>query len=205
MLRDGKSLTEVMDTLACRLGLSFALLPMSDEPAPTQLETKEYGQLDFQTYFVKHRWQPTLTHIRYGGAEATVSDTARTAIEQADVIIIAPSNPWLSIAPILAVDGMRDVLLSRDIPRIAVTPLIEGKAVKGPTAKLMAELGYAVSLDTIVSFYGEFINGFVYDERDMPFHSDKIPCVAYNTYMTSETEKVTLAEQLLNWIREFPS
>ncbi len=205
MLRDGKTLTHVMETLACRLGLAFGLLPMSDVPAPTQLGTNEYGQLDFQTYFVKYHWQPTLTNISYGGANASVSDNVRNAIEQADAIIVAPSNPWLSIAPILAVDGMRDAMLSRDIPRIAVTPLIEGKAVKGPTAKLMAELGYEVSLDTIVSFYGELINGFVYDERDAPFHSAKIPCIAYNTYMTTESEKVTLATHLLNWIRELSS
>ena len=144
-----------------------------------------------------------LQQLPNGGEQPKLSTSARLAIDKADAIIIAPSNPWLSIAPILAVEGAREAIANQEIPRVAVTPLIAGKAVKGPTAKLMAELGYEVALTSIVSFYNELINGFIYDKQDEPFVSDNIRCVALNTYMQTKRDKIQLAEQLMNWIREF--
>lgn len=164
---EGISLTEITRHLATALGITCTLLPMTNGEVPTIVKTHEHGDLPFQEYFVKHRWQPTITSITYLGADATASTShVRTAIASADAIIIAPSNPWLSIRPILALNGMADLLTARAIPRIAITPLIQGQAVKGPTAKLMRELGLDTTPQTVIAYYGDVINGFIGDIRD---------------------------------------
>ena len=99
---------------------------------------------------------------------SSLSSRVRTALSAADIVLIAPSNPWLSLAPILAVKGMRDLLISLDVPIVAVTPIIGGAAVKGPTAKIMSELGQEVTAANIANFYTGIINGFVNDIQNEP-------------------------------------
>lgn len=201
MTAEGHTLTHITQTLAKAYGVACNVLPMADEPIATMVNTVEHGELGFQVYFVKHRWQPVLQSIRLAGIEqATLSTAVQTAITQADALIIGPSNPWLSINPILSVPGMRGLIASRDIPRIAVTPLIAGKAVKGPTAKLMAEMRLTISIETVMEYYGAVINGFVYDERDTALQREGVRVKALDTLMTSDEKRISLAQQILEWL-----
>lgn len=205
MLNEGKTPTEVVARLAAEMGVRPTILPMTDSTVATRVYTAEYGELDFQAYFVKYQWQPTVTSLEYAGIDrAQLSAAVIDAIENANAIIVGPSNPWLSIAPILAVPGMRDLLRSRNVPRVAVTPIVEGRAIKGPAAKLMRELGYDVSADAVRAFYGDVINGFVADVRDQPAEekSSGFRNRYFDTIMTTTHEKIQLAQQLLDWIKD---
>jgi len=201
MLRQGHTLTEIVAHLATQMNIQPNILPMTDAEVATVVNTVEYGKLDFQEYFVKHRWQPTLKDLSFEGIEnAMLSTQAQAALADADMILFGPSNPWLSIAPILAVNGMRSALLARPVPRVAVTPIIAGKAIKGPAAKIMGELGYEVSAQTVADYYGDMINGFVYDQRDTPLKSHGLKTVAFDTMMKTSEDKRRLTNNILAWL-----
>lgn len=201
-LREGITLTEVTARLTKKLGIPQTILPMTDDPVATMVNTVEYGELEFQTYFVRHRWQPTVNSLRLMGIDAAkITEPVREAINRADVILIGPSNPWLSIEPILAVPGMRVLIEGRDIPRVAVTPIVGGKAIKGPAAKLMAELGYDPSVESVVQYYGEIINGFVYDQTDAELQVSLPHVLSCETIMNSDEDKILLAQTMLDWIK----
>lgn len=167
-LAGGETLSEVTDGLRRRLGIASAIVPMSDDPVRTRVETDE-GWLDFQHYFVRRRCEPRVRALEFAGAAtarlaanalAALSDPALAAI------IICPSNPYLSVDPILAVPGLREALHAASAPVIAVSPIIAGQAVKGPTAKMMAELGLVPSAATVAEHYAGLIDVFVVDEAD---------------------------------------
>lgn len=201
MLRQGFSLTEIVQHLAKNIGIKAKILPMTNIEVPTIVDTVEYGELEFQEYFVKHRWQPTVKNLQFRNIEtSSISDEVQQALHNADTIIVGPSNPWLSIAPILAIPTMRDTLLGLNVPRVAVTPIVEGKAIKGPAAKLMAELGYEVSAQSVAEYYGDVITGFIYDERDANFESYGLNSIAFDTIMTTDEDKARLSRQILNWV-----
>lgn len=203
-LQKGERLTPIMRRLTSALGIPHPILPMTDAPVATRVDTVEHGELEFQEYFVRYRWQPTLKGIRFDGVEAaSVTPEVSEALAGADAILFGPSNPWLSIAPILAVPGMREALLSRDVPRAAVTPIVDGQALKGPAAKLMAELGYIVSPGTVAQYYGNAINGFVYDKRDAALHIEGMRTVTLDTIMQTEQDRARLAVELLNWLESW--
>ena len=204
MLRTGLRLTEITKTLTKRLGICHTILPMTDAPVRTMINTIEHGELEFQDYFVRLRWQPTVTGVRFDGmSTASVSLEARAAIERADAILIGPSNPWLSIDPILAVPGMRELILSRDVPRVALSPIVAGQALKGPAAKLMAELHYEASAPTVAKYYDQIINGFVYDERDAGLNLNLKRTVTFDTIMVTDEDRAVLARRILQWIEEW--
>ncbi|NDJ87029.1 MAG: 2-phospho-L-lactate transferase [Chloroflexi bacterium] len=166
-LRSGQRLTEITARLAHKLGVAHTILPASDEPMATMVHTREKGILPFQQYFVKYRWQPTVIDLQYeGGDRAQVSGEVRAAVAAADLLVICPSNPLLSVAPILAVAGLRELIEQRQMSCIAVSPLIGGKAVKGPTAKLMREMGHEPSVLGIARFYNGLIDVLVVDSED---------------------------------------
>ena len=201
LLRQGCTLTEATRCLGEKLDLRATLLPMCDAEMPTVLDTLEYGELSFQQYFVRHRWAPTVQAIRHRNQRATaVSPTVRHALLAADLVLIAPSNPWLSIAPILAVNGMRQLLSALSAPIVAVTPIIAGDAVKGPTAKIMRELGLAVSAETVARFYAGLIDGFVDDIRNREMSLDGLRSLRLNTLMTDLDDKIALARDTLDWV-----
>ncbi len=164
----GESLSAIIASFASSLGILAQIMPMSDEPVATRVITDE-GELAFQDYFVRRRCAPVLRGLRFDGAgEARLTESARAAFESPDLeaIIIAPSNPWLSIDPLLAIPELRRALETAKCPRIAVTPIIAGDAVKGPTAKIMSELGISVSPPSVAEHYRGLIDGFVLDARD---------------------------------------
>ena len=201
MLNDGHTLTEVVSFLSKQIGVLPTMLPMTDSDVPTIVETEAMGTLGFQEYFVKHRWQPVIRSIRYNGHEqATISESVQSALESADMIIIAPSNPWLSIAPILSIPYMRELITSRNIPRVMVTPVIGGAAVKGPTAKIMGELGLEVTAETVARYYGDVITGFVNDEQNEELALDGIKTIQFDTIMMDLGDKIRLAQSVLDWI-----
>ena len=201
MLNEGHLLTDVVRFLSQQIGVQPTMLPMTDNDVPTIVETQEMGELGFQEYFVKHRWQPVIKSIRYDGHEsATISESVRSALKSADMIIIAPSNPWLSIAPMLSIPDMRELILSLDIPRVVVTPVIGGEAIKGPTAKIMGELGLAVTAETVAHFYGDVITGFVNDTQNVELALDGIKTIQFNTLMNDLDDKIQLAQSILDWI-----
>lgn len=167
-LRAGETLSAVMARLSTALGVGPALLPMSDQPVRTLVETAE-GTLAFQDYFVGCRCAPVVQAIRFDGAEdAQPAPAAVAALQRPDLaaIILCPSNPWLSMDPILAVPGMRDLVRGAGVPVLAVSPLIGGQAVKGPTAKIMAELGLACTNEAIAAHYAGLIDHLVIDVGD---------------------------------------
>lgn len=201
MLRQGNSLTEIVQHLAKNMAIEATVLPMTDTEVPTIVETVEHGKLEFQEYFVKHRWQPTVKNLHFRNMEsATMSEAVQEALMSADAVIFGPSNPWLSIAPILAVPNMRETLLSLDVPRIAVTPIVGGKAIKGPAAKLMAELGYDVSAQAVANYYGDVITAFISDEQDKALESYGLNSIAFDTIMNTDEDKARLSRQILRWV-----
>lgn len=203
-LHAGHRLTEVTTRLTRSLGIPQQILPMTDTSIATMVETLEYGELDFQTYFVRYRWQPTVKRLRFAGIEtATLSDEVREAVGVCDIFIIGPSNPWLSIDPIMAVPGMRELILERNIPRVVISPIVGGEAIKGPAAKLMGELGFRASAEAVAHYYGELINGFVYDKMDSLLSIPQLRLLRCETIMKSDEDKVRLARTMLEWIKEW--
>ena len=201
LLRLGRSLTEVTACLGEGLGICATILPMCDEEVPTMVNTVERGELGFQEYFVKYAWSPTIRAIRHQGCEnARLSPGVGGALDDADIVLIAPSNPWLSLAPILAVPGYRELLPALAAPVVAVTPIIAGDAVKGPTAKIMRELGLEVSAREVARFYRGLIDGFVDDQRNEPFEMNGLRTIQLNTLMNDQADKVALARGVLGWI-----
>ena len=180
-------------------GLELTILPMSDDPVSTYIDTDE-GELPFQRYFVERRCEPALRAIRFEGA-----DQARPApgvveaicASETRAILIAPSNPWLSIDPILAVPGISDALATATAPVIAVSPIVGGQAVKGPTAKLMSELGIAITNEAIAAHYAGIIDGLLVDRRDGGDGLD-IPYAVTDTLMITLNDRARVAQAALD-------
>ena len=202
-LRAGESLSAVTSDLCARLGIEARIVPMSDDPVPTVVETED-GPLAFQHYFVRERCRPKVLGFRHEGAEqARASAGFLDALAAPDLgaVIICPSNPYISIDPILAVPGVRDALSSCEAPVIAVSPIIGGEAVKGPTAKMMAERGIAPSAAAIAEHYAGLIDGFVLDEADRAeaagIAATGVAVEVTAAMMTAREEKQALARAVL--------
>jgi LPPG:FO 2-phospho-L-lactate transferase len=147
-------------------GVKVLMLPMSDDPVATMLDT-DIGRLAFQSYFVEHRCAPIVRRVMFeGAAAARPAPDVISAISGADIILIAPSNPWLSVDPILAVPGIAEALKTARAPVIAVSPLVGGKAVKGPTTKLMEELGLPINNASIAEHYRGLLDGLLINTGD---------------------------------------
>jgi LPPG:FO 2-phospho-L-lactate transferase len=167
-LRGGETLSTITTSLCAHLGIKPRLVPMSGDRVRTRGRTAE-GWLDFQDYFVRLACRPDVSAIAFAGVEtAQPQPDFRAALSDPRLraVIICPSNPFISIEPILALPGMRDALRATPAPVIAVSPLIGGRAVKGPTAKMMRELGIEVSAVAVAKRYGDVIDGFIVDHSD---------------------------------------
>ena len=202
-LAQGLSLTQVTARLASALGVVHRLLPVTNDPVSTMVDTVEWGTLAFQEYFVRHRWQPVARKVWFkGAAEARMTEEAREALETADLIVICPSNPVLSIEPILSVRGVREALRARKGRCVAVSPLIGERAIKGPAAKLMPELGLDISPVGISRYYEGLLDGLVIDVADRAYGSQlNVPVLATQILMMTMNDKVRLASEVLDWAR----
>jgi LPPG:FO 2-phospho-L-lactate transferase len=167
-LRAGESLSAITKHLCARLGVQHHVMPMSDTPVRTLVHTTE-GVLAFQDYFVRRRSEPVVTKLEFSGAEeAEIAPAFRLALDSRALaaVVICPSNPYLSIAPILALPDVRTALERRRIPVIAVSPIVAGQALKGPAAKIMRELGKEPSSLEVARFYQGLIDMLVVDHAD---------------------------------------
>jgi LPPG:FO 2-phospho-L-lactate transferase len=197
-LQQGLRLGEITDRLRRAFGVPSIILPMSDEPVRTLVHTDE-GDLPFQHYFVRLRCEPIVMDLSFVGAEsARVPDAVAKAIVNADLIVFCPSNPYLSIDPILSVPGMRRMLQDAPAPKVAVSPIIGGAAVKGPAAKMMRELGQMVSPLTVVDHFDELLDGFVLDHADAEIiDAVQVPTLVTATMMSDLASKRQLAQEIL--------
>ena len=207
-LAAGDALSVITEHLRSHLGIQSTVLPMSDQPVRTQVETSE-GMLPFQQYFVKRQCEPAVRGFHFDGARDAMPPpglTERLADTPLEAIIVCPSNPFISIDPILAVPGLRQMILDHPAPVIAVSPVIQGRAVKGPTAKMMSELGLAVTSTTVAAHYGELIDALVVDHSDDIEPSRNGPAVLRAaTLMHSQKDKCDLAHTILTYARNLPS
>ena len=186
-LAAGESLSRITEDFRRRLGISVRLLPMSDDRVRTRLLTA-VGWLDFQDYFVRQRCAPAVREIAFAGAaEARPQPEFLAALSDRDLraVVICPSNPFISIDPILAVPGVRAALRACPAPVVAVSPIIGGKAVKGPTAKMMAELGLPVDAAAVARHYGDILDLYVADRRMRTRSPKRLPGGVYATLMRS--------------------
>lgn len=202
-LRAGETLSEVALDLTRRLGVRYPIVPMSDDRVATIVET-DAGVLPFQDYFVRRRCEPVVRRIRYNGAERAEPSAQFAALMRSkDVrgVVICPSNPLLSIAPILAVAGVRSWLERRDFPVVAVSPIIGGKAVKGPAAKILDELGLGASVESIGGYYAGLIDGLVIDRADATarFSSD-LAVLATDALMRDDADRARLARESVGFL-----
>lgn len=199
-LADGKTLSAFCAHIRKKLQISPSILPMSDGAVRTRLATSR-GELAFQDYFVALQCEPVVREIRYDGAQrAQPPQAALDALNSPALggVIICPSNPYLSIDPILSLPGLRAAISNCAAPVIAITPIIGGKAVKGPTAKLMNELGFEASPSAIAEHYAPLIDGFILDERDVA-EAERIPVPIRieQTLMTDLASKISLAKSAI--------
>jgi LPPG:FO 2-phospho-L-lactate transferase len=185
---------------------------MADEPVPTVVRTPT-GELAFQDYFVRRRHEDDALGVRYEGAEAArPTAQALHALTEADVILLCPSNPFVSIGPTLAVAGMRDLVRAAPAPRIAISPIIGGKALKGPADRMLATMGHEVSAYGVAAWYGDLLDGMVIDEQDAA-QASRIEALGMrtlitNTVMARREDRVRLARDVLQFaagLRSFGS
>jgi LPPG:FO 2-phospho-L-lactate transferase len=203
-LAAGESLSAISDAFCRRLGERARVAPMCDEPVRTMVRTDD-GVLPFQRYFVERRCTPKVTGFDFQGvSDARLTPALKEAFgsEQLEAVVVCPSNPFISIDPILAVPGMRAAIAACRAPVVAVSPIIGGRAVKGPTAKMMAELGMPASAKAVADHYAGLLDGFVLDAADRAEAAAiGLPCLATRTLMTSEDDKRALAAEVLAFAR----
>jgi len=208
-LRAGASLSTVTAELCERFGVRHAVWPMSDDPVRTVVQVAGGPELAFQHYFVRDRCAPAVSGFRFDGIAAARPQPKMMellASERLEAIVVCPSNPFVSVAPILALAGVRDALRSAPAPVVAVSPIVGGKAIKGPAAKMMAELGMPVSSHAVAAHYGDLLSGFVIDHADaaeaQAIEALGVPVLVTHTVMTGPAERETLARQVLAFARE---
>jgi len=199
-LARGTPLSEVTAHLCRALGITARVLPMSDDPVRTQVLTAA-GWLDFQDYFVRQQCQPAVREFKFSGAEtARAQPDALAALRRTDLraIVICPSNPFVSVEPILAVPGLRTAIQQSKAPVVAVTPIIGGKAIKGPAAKMLTELGLDVSGVGVARRYLGLIDAFLVDQSDpTPEPLPGVTFVSAATLMSSVDDRLWLARAVL--------
>jgi LPPG:FO 2-phospho-L-lactate transferase len=204
LLAEGMRLTEATASIAAALGVRQRILPMSDDPVATKVTTDE-GEIDFQDYFVRRSCEPVVSGFRFDGIDtAQAAPEALEALRAADAVVIGPSNPFVSIEPILQLPEVRAAIRAR--PALAVTPIVGGQAIKGPAAKMLLELGLGVSALAVASRYAPDVAGFVLDEVDAglagAIAATGLTVHVAQTVMRSETDRADLARDVLAFLAE---
>ena len=205
LIHEGRPMHEIVAELASAWGLACTVLPMTNEPVRTMITGPE-GELAFQEYMVRLRTEVDVRSIRFQGIEsATPAPGVLEAIRDAEAVILAPSNPFVSIGPILGVAGVREALQSTRGVRVAISPIIAGQVVKGPAAKMMTTLGYEVSAVGAAKIYAGLIDLFVLDQQDRHLASQVealgMRCLVTDTMMTSIVRKAELAREVVEAVR----
>lgn len=204
-LKSGQPLSQIVHDFCLKWDIKTTILPMSDQPVATIVATMEMGELAFQEYFVHQQCNPIVKGFRFAGIDsAKPAPGVLNAIRNADTIIFCPSNPWVSIDPILAIPGMRNAISQKKV--VAVSPIIGGQSVKGPAAKMFTELGIKPSTLAVAEHYQGIISGFVLDIQDNCWEEDiqalGLHTLTVNTLMKTGSERVRLAQDVLNFIEK---
>jgi LPPG:FO 2-phospho-L-lactate transferase len=198
-LKAGETLSQITGDICRRLGIKTRVLPMSDDRVRTRVRS-DGGWIDFQDYFVRQQCRPVVRELAFDGVEKAqaqpdIMATLRSGKVRA--VVICPSNPFISIEPILAVPGMRAALAGCGAPVVAVSPIVGGRAVKGPTAKMMQELGLPVSSASVAERYGDLIDGYVVDPADAEGIRTRLHIAP--TLMTTLADREVLARTVLGF------
>jgi LPPG:FO 2-phospho-L-lactate transferase len=203
-LREGKTPTEVASALATSLGVRARLLPMTDAAVATRVNTPA-GELAFQDYFVRRHHSDEVLGVRFEGiADAQLTQPLRDAIDQAETIIFCPSNPIVSIGPILAVAGVRDLLRQARAPRVAISPIVGGQALRGPADRMLAGLGDEVSAFGVARLYADVLDGMIIDSADASLVGrirDELHLDVHvtDTVMRVQSDRLRLAQEALHF------
>lgn len=204
-IRRGESLSHITTALSRALGIKHSIVPMSDDPIRTVIMTAD-GDLAFQHYFVRDRCKPVITGVRSEGAESAVPAADFTsALDDPDLggVIICPSNPLVSVDPILAIPGIRAKLASSSTPVVAVSPIVKGVAIKGPAAKMMDELGIEASAEAVARHYKGLVDGLVIDNQDegarAVIEEMDMQVLVTNTVMKTLDDRIELAKACLDF------
>ena len=206
-LGQGNTLSEVTAALAGSLGIEHPILPMSDDPVHTRVRTSN-GLLDFQHYFVRDRCEPIVTGFEFDGAESARLNPIITQwlnAPELSGIILCPSNPFVSIDPFLAIPGFQAQLVQSSVPIVAVSPVVGGMAIKGPTVKMMNELSVPNSASWVAEHYRDFLDGFVLDTSDRNLESEinslGLKIAVTDTVMISLQDRINVAQKCLDLIQ----
>ena len=206
-LRGGEALSAITASFCARLGIAHAVLPVTDAPLRTMVNT-DAGELGFQDYFVRRRCEPVVSGFRFDGADTAGPSAPLAQLLEPGAIeglVICPSNPWLSVAPMLAIARLRAFLESKKVPVVAVSPIVAGSAVKGPAAKIMRELGIATSALGVARHYGALVDGWVIDTQDAALEpaigSGGCAVALTDTIMTSPDTSRRVALEALSLMR----
>jgi LPPG:FO 2-phospho-L-lactate transferase len=199
-LREGQTLSQITHHFCQTWGVRHLVLPMSDQPVHTMVDTVESGELPFQEYFVHRNCEPKVRGFRFAGIEsAQPAPGVLKSISEADAVVLCPSNPWVSIDPILALVGLKSTLASK--PVLAVSPIIGGRTVKGPAAKMFTELGIQPSALAVARHYTDILSGFILDIIDNELANKfTIPITLTRTIMKTRDDRRRLAQDVLNLI-----
>jgi LPPG:FO 2-phospho-L-lactate transferase len=200
LLAQGEPLSKITQLFCRKWGIQQVVLPMSDQPVHTMVQTAEEGELPFQEYFVKRKCEPQVRGFRFAGLDSALpAPGVLQSLQDASAVVICPSNPWVSIDPILSIAGVRAALEPKIV--VSVSPIIGGKAVKGPVAKMYAELGINPSALAVEKHYRPLLNGFILDSIDRHLSDNvPIPCLTTDTLMNSLTKRISLARDVLHLI-----
>jgi LPPG:FO 2-phospho-L-lactate transferase len=207
-LNNGETLSQVTRVFCEAWGIASCVLPVTDDPVPTIIST-DAGLLSFQEYFVHRQCVPRVNGFGFENAEsAHPAEGVLKSLEQADLIIICPSNPWVSIDPILAIPGIRMALEKRravpNLPIVAVSPIIAGKTIKGPAAKMYLEMGMIPSALTVAQHYRGLVNAFVLDEQDQALDNSVrslgLQVLTTDTIMRGREGRKRLAQEIFHWL-----
>ncbi len=203
-LRRDEPLSEIVADIARRLGATPAIVPMADQPVRTMVMTRDQGELAFQDWFVRLRCEPAVKSVRFAGAEQAIAHPALQSLDKVRGVVVCPSNPFVSVAPILALPGVRASLEKAKCPRVAVTPIVGGQAIKGPAAKMLSELGHDVSALGVARFYQGLIDGFVLDAQDSKLAPQiealGLKILVTDTMMRNDADKIRLAAATLEFM-----
>jgi LPPG:FO 2-phospho-L-lactate transferase len=202
LIRSGKLLSEATSIICNTMGISIKIIPMTDSNVFTTIVTKDFGELTFQEYFVQHKFEPEIVKINYTNSHtATLPPTASCAINDADLIVICPSNPWLSIFPILSISNVETRLMQKKV--VAVSPIIGNKAIKGPAAKIFREIGKKPSAAGVADLYKRWLDGIVIDNTDIDecklIESLGINVSVTDIMMRDDSSKRRVAEKVLEF------
>ena len=208
-LAQGLTLSEVTRELCKRFNINFQIVPMSDDSINTFVDTT-MGTLPFQEYFVKHRCEPEVIELEYRGVDnAQMSFSFEKSLDDSalQAVIICPSNPFLSVQPILSIPNVRKKLKEIRQPVVIVSPIVEGQAIKGPTGKMMKEMGFDCNVSGIVDFYADIADGIVIDNKDSIYaeriESRGIKVHTSNIVMQSLQERINLAKEVIQFSKTF--